>query len=82
MALGVSSLVWQPAQTRVANALEAYDAARQAYTREIVGASDVVTAIVLDMLAKIQFLQVSFAYHNAQARLRRVTADREAQYGY
>ena len=65
-----------------AAAAEHYDAARQAYSRELVPASAVVTAVGLDMLAKVQHLQTLYAYHDARARLKRVTADREAQYGY
>lgn len=65
-----------------AAAAEHYDATRQAYSRELVPASAVVVAIGLDMLAKIQHAQALFAYHDAQARLKRVTADREAEYGY
>jgi outer membrane protein TolC len=65
-----------------AAAAEHYDATRQAYSRELVPASAVATAIGLDMLAKIQHAQALFAYHDARARLKRVTADREAQYGY
>jgi outer membrane protein TolC len=59
-----------------------YDAARQAYSRELVPASAVVTAIAFDMLAKIQHLQAVFAYENARAKLNRVTAEREAPYGH
>ncbi len=65
-----------------AAASEHYDATRQAYSRELVPASAVVIGIGLDMLAKIQHLQTLYAYHDAQGRLKRVTADREAQYGY
>ncbi len=63
-------------------AAEHYDAARQAYSRELTPASAVVTAIALDMLAKIQNQTAAFNYHNAAAKLRRVTADRETVYGY
>jgi outer membrane protein TolC len=62
-------------------AAEHYDATRQAFTRELVPASDVVAATVIDMLAKAQYLQAVFAYHDARARLKRVTADRESEYG-
>jgi len=65
-----------------AAATEHYDATRQAYSRELVPGSAVVTAIGLDMLAKVQHLQALYAYHDSRARLKRVTADREAQYGY
>ncbi|MEK6676709.1 MAG: TolC family protein [Planctomycetota bacterium] len=65
-----------------AAAMEHYDATRQAYSRELLPASAVATAIGLDMLAKIQHAQSLYAYHDARARLKRVTADREAQYGY
>jgi len=63
-------------------AAEHYDSARQAYSRELIPASGVVTAIGLDALAKIGHLQALFNYHNARAKLKRVTVDREAQYGY
>ncbi len=62
--------------------MEHYDATRQAYSRELVPASAVATAIGLDMLAKIQHLQTLYAYHDSRARLKRVTVDREVQYGY
>ena len=61
---------------------EHYQAARQGYSRELVPASDVVTAIALDMISRLQHLQSLYAFHNAKARLRRVTADREVQYGH
>jgi outer membrane protein len=61
---------------------EHYAVARQAYTRELTPGGDVVTAIVLDMLARAQYLQSLFAYHQAHVRLIRVTADREARLGY
>jgi outer membrane protein TolC len=63
-------------------AAEHYDATRQAYSRELVPASAVVVGIGLDMLAKIQHLQALYSFHDARARLKRVTADREAQFGY
>jgi outer membrane protein TolC len=63
-------------------AAEHYGATRQAYSRELVPASAVAIAIGLDAIAKLQHLQSLYAYHDAKARLRRVTADREAQYGY
>ncbi len=56
------------------------EASRQAYTRELIPASGTVTAIVFDALAKAQYLQAVFAYHNARAKLKRVTADRETPY--
>lgn len=61
---------------------EHYDSARQAYSRELVSASAVVMGIALDLAAKIQYEQALFAYHSARITLRRVTADREAKYGY
>jgi outer membrane protein TolC len=63
-------------------AAEHYDATRQAYSRELVPASAVVTAIAADMLAKIQHHAALFSYHNGLARLKRVTADRETPYGH
>jgi len=65
-----------------ATAAEHYDATRQAYSRELVPASSVVIAVGLDMLAKVQHLQALYSYHDSKARLKRVTADREAQFGY
>ncbi len=61
---------------------EYYQAARQGYSRELVPASDVVTAIALDMIARLQHLRSLYAFHNAKARLRRVAADREVKYGH
>ncbi len=58
-------------------AADHYQAARQACSRELIPASDVVIAITLDMFAKLEYLQTLYAYHCAQARLKRVTADRE-----
>lgn len=63
-------------------AADHYEATRQAYSRELVPAAAVVTAIGLDMLAKAQHVQALYAFHNAKARLKRVTADRESQYGF
>lgn len=61
---------------------EQYQASRQALSRDLIPANEVITAIVIDTFAKIQYLQALFAYHNARAQLKRVTADRETQYGY
>ncbi len=63
-------------------AAEHYDASRQAYSRELIPASGVVIAVGLDALAKASYLQSLFSYHNARAKLRRVTVDRETPYGY
>jgi outer membrane protein TolC len=63
-------------------AAEHEDAARQAYSRELIPASGVVTAIGLDALGNVGYLQALFSYHNARTRLRRVMADRETPYGY
>lgn len=56
---------------------EHYEASRQAYSRELTSAASVITGIALDMLAKAQHLQASYAWRLAEARLRRVTAERE-----
>jgi outer membrane protein TolC len=63
-------------------AAEHYDASRQAYSRELIPASGVVTALGLDALARIGYVQALFNYHNAKAKLKRVTSDREMPYGY
>lgn len=63
-------------------AAEHYSASRQAYSRELVPASQVVIAIGLDMLAELQDLLSRFAFQNARAQLKRVTADRASQFGY
>jgi len=63
-------------------AAEYYDGVRQAYSRELVPTSEVVMAIGLDTVAKILHSQALYAYHDSRAKLKRVTADREAQYGY
>lgn len=63
-------------------AAEHYEATRAAYSRELVPANAVVTAIALDMLAKAEDVQAQFAYLNARAAIRRVTADRETPHGY
>ena len=63
-------------------AADHYDAARQAYSRELIPASGVVVALGLDAVAKLGYLQALFSYHNAKAKLKRVTADRETPYGY
>ena len=61
---------------------EYYQVSRQSYSRELVPGSSVVTGIALDMLAKMQHLQSRYAYHNAHARLKRVTGDRASQFGH
>jgi hypothetical protein len=63
-------------------AAEHLGSSRQAYSRELIPASGVVLAMGIDALGKIGYSQALFAYHNARANLRRVTADRETQYGY
>lgn len=63
-------------------AAEHFDASRQAYSRELIPASGVVTALGLDALARIGYLQALFNYHNAKAKLKRVTSDHELPYGY
>jgi outer membrane protein TolC len=63
-------------------AAEHYDASRQAYSRELIPAAGVVTAVVLDAGAKIEQLTVLFNYHVARANLKRAMADRETAYGY
>lgn len=63
-------------------AAEHYDATRQAYSRELVPASAVAIALAIDTAVKVQHLAALFAYHNGMARLKRVTADREAAFGY
>jgi outer membrane protein TolC len=69
--------------TRAMSLAEAHlDTARQAYSRELIPASGVVIAIGFDAFAKINYRTTLFNYHNARARLKRVTVDREAQYGY
>jgi len=40
----------------------------------------VVIGIIFDTLARLQHLQALYGYHNARARLNRVTADRNAHY--
>jgi hypothetical protein len=55
-------------------------ASRQAYSRDLIPASGVVVGILIDTLARLQHLQALYAYHNARARLNRVTADREWHY--
>ncbi len=57
-------------------------AARQAYTRELIPASGVITAIGLNAFARIQHLTAVFAQHSARARLNRVTANRKNRYGW
>lgn len=63
-------------------AAEHYQATRQAYSRELAPASAVVTGIALDMLARIQRAQSLYAYHSANAKLKRVTADRASEFGH
>ena len=50
-------------------------ATRQAYSRELVPASAVVTGIALNMLAEIEHRQAVFTYQNTRAKLNRVTAE-------
>ena len=42
----------------------------------------VAIALGIDAVVKIQHLFALFSYHNGQARLKRVTADREKAFGY
>jgi outer membrane protein, heavy metal efflux system len=56
-------------------------ASRQAYSRELIPASAVIVGIALNSVAELQHRQALYAYHNARARLNRVTANREARYG-
>lgn len=71
-----------PAEHARLAAAEHYDATRQAYSRELVPASNVVIAIGIDAVSRVNSLTALFNYHNARARLKRVTADRETPYGY
>jgi outer membrane protein TolC len=59
-----------------------YNAARQAYTRELVPASSLIIAIGLDALARVEYRTSLYALHNARASLRRVTGQRETCNGY
>ncbi|HUN82097.1 MAG TPA: TolC family protein [Phycisphaerae bacterium] len=63
-------------------AAEHCKATRQAYSKELVPAANVVIAIGLDALAKVGRLGTLFNYHNAKTHLKRVTVDRESRYGY
>jgi outer membrane protein TolC len=63
-------------------AAEHEDATRQAYSRELIPASNVVTAIALNALSKAGYAQALFSYHNSRAKLKRAIADRETPYGY
>lgn len=56
---------------------EHYDTARQAFSHNLAPASTVATALAIDMIAKAQHAAALFGYHQAKAKLRRVTADRE-----
>jgi outer membrane protein TolC len=67
-------------QARV-TADEHYDAAKQAYSRDLIAASAVVVALALDTAARVNELASVFAYHNARTQLKRVTGDRETPYG-
>lgn len=66
---------------RAARALEIaeehYDTARQAFSHNLAPASTVATALAVDMIARVQHAAALFGYHQARAKLRRVTADRE-----
>lgn len=63
-------------------AAEHYESTRQAFSRNLVPASSVALALGVDMLAKMQHVAALFAHEQSRARLRRVTADREAALGY
>ncbi len=71
-----------PARRALAASAEHYDATRQAYSRELIPASNVVIAIALDAFAKVGYLQAVFSYHTSRANLKRATAEREVPYGY
>jgi outer membrane protein TolC len=63
-------------------AVQHEQASRQAYSRELIPASGVVVGIGLNAVAKLQHLQALYVYHNARARLNRVTANREVHDGH
>lgn len=68
---------------RLAEAAAQHDQdTRQAYSRELVPAAQVVIGIGLDAVGKAGTLTALFNYHQARAKLRRVTADRETALGY
>lgn len=85
----VSAIEGQKALATVFRAVRAaeiaadhYAATRQAYSRELVPASTIAIALGIDMVAKVQHEFALFSYHQARAKLRRVTADREQALGY
>lgn len=63
-------------------AAEHYDAAREAFSHDLQPAATVATALAIDMIAKVQHAAALFGYQQGRAKLRRVTADREAALGY
>ena len=73
------AMVLKTVQTREV-AGEHYRASRQASSRDLALASDVIIAMSLDMFARLEYLQALFSYHCAQARFKRVTADLETMY--
>ena len=73
------AMVLKTVQTREV-AGEHYRASRQASSRDLALASDVIVAMSLDMLARLEYLQALYSYHCAQARFKRVTADLETMY--
>ena len=69
-------------QRALQTAIEHEQTNRQAYSRDLVQASDVIVAIGVSAFAKVQHQTAVFAYHSARARLNRVTANREDRYGW
>lgn len=75
------AMVLRAAQARQ-YAAEHYRLARQAYSRELVPASQVIIALSLDMAAKLEYLATLSGYHGNRACLKRVMGDRGVKYGF
>jgi outer membrane protein TolC len=63
-------------------AAEHYNAALQAYSRELVPANQVIIALTLNMAAKLEYLAALHGYHSSRACLKRVLGDRDVKYDF
>lgn len=63
-------------------AAEHYQATRQAYSRELVPANQIIIALTLNMAAQLEYLAAVQGYHSNRACLKRVLAERDIKYGF
>lgn len=74
--------IWLHAAHAQQIAEEHFESAREAYSRELITAPNLVVALAVEAVGKIAYSTATFNYHLAQANLRRATAERDTPYGY